>query len=116
MATTAAAVVGASLDELAREGARRMLEAALAAEVIGVLLGPAIAEQPRDGHLQRLGTVGGIALEEPLGRIIRAWLRQRPGLFSNLLPMFEVKGHLYESDIGDLERSIDTTNCSGEDR
>jgi len=29
MATTAAAVVGPSLDELAREGARRMLEAAL---------------------------------------------------------------------------------------
>ncbi len=33
MATTAAAVVGASLDELAREGARRMLVAALEAEV-----------------------------------------------------------------------------------
>jgi hypothetical protein len=32
-ATTAAAVVGLSLDELAREGARRMLVAALEAEV-----------------------------------------------------------------------------------
>jgi hypothetical protein len=37
MATTAAAVVGLSLDELAREGARRMLVAALEAEVADYL-------------------------------------------------------------------------------
>ena len=36
-ATTAAAVVGPSLDELAREGARRMLVAALEVEVADYL-------------------------------------------------------------------------------
>ena len=50
-ATTAAAVVGASLDELAREGARRMLVAALEAEVAEYLARHGEARDER-GHAE----------------------------------------------------------------
>jgi hypothetical protein len=70
-ATTAAAVVGPSLDELAREGARRMLVAALEAEVADYVarFGAARderghAEVMRNGHGRtRKVTVGAGTLE-----------------------------------------------------
>ena len=76
-ATTAAAVVGPSLDELAREGARRMLVAALEAEVAEYL---ARHEEARDerghaavvrnGHGQpRKVTVGAGTLEVRAPRV-----------------------------------------------
>ncbi|HEV2087592.1 MAG TPA: IS256 family transposase [Cryptosporangiaceae bacterium] len=76
-ATTAAAVVGASLDELAREGARRMLVAALEAEVADYLarFGEARderghAEVVRNGHGRpRQVTVGAGTLEVRAPRV-----------------------------------------------
>ena len=77
MATTAAAVVGPSLDELAREGARRMLVAALEAEVADYLARHAEArderghaEVVRNGHGQpRKVTVGAGTLEVRAPRV-----------------------------------------------
>ena len=77
MATTAAAVVGLSLDELAREGARRMLVAALEAEVAEYVarFGEARderghAEVVRNGHGQaRKVTVGAGTLEVRAPRV-----------------------------------------------
>ena len=77
MATTAAAVVGPSLDELAREGARRMLVAALEAEVADYVarFGEARdarghAEVVRNGHGQvRKVTVGAGTLEVRAPRV-----------------------------------------------
>jgi putative transposase len=76
-ATTAAAVVGLSLDELAREGARRMLVAALEAEVADYLVqyGAARdarghAEVVRNGHGRpRKVTVGAGTLEVQAPRV-----------------------------------------------
>lgn len=76
-ATTAAAVVGLSLDELAREGARRMLVAALEAEVADYLaqVGAARDERGhaavvRNGHGQpRKVTVGAGTLEVRAPRV-----------------------------------------------
>jgi transposase-like protein len=76
-ATTAAAVVGLSLDELAREGARRLLVAALEAEVADYL---ARHEEARDerGHAEvvrnghgrpRTVTVGAGTLEVRAPRV-----------------------------------------------
>src|SRR3954466_14560777 len=77
MATTAAAVVGPSLDELAREGARWMLVAALEAEVADYVarFGAARDEQGhaevvRNGHGQpRKVTVGAGTLEVRAPRV-----------------------------------------------
>ena len=77
MATTAAAVVGPSLDELAREGARRMLVAALEAEVADYLARyeeardeRGHAEVVRNGHGQaRKVTVGAGTLEVRAPRV-----------------------------------------------
>jgi len=77
MATTAAAVVGPSLDELAREGARRMLVAALEAEVADYVarFGAARderghAEVVRNGHGQpRKVTLGAGTLEVRAPRV-----------------------------------------------
>jgi putative transposase len=77
LATTAAAVVERSLDELAREGARRMLVAALEAEVADYLarFGDARderghAEVVRNGHGQpRKVTVGAGTLEVRAPRV-----------------------------------------------
>jgi putative transposase len=76
-ATTAAAVVGPSLDELAREGARRMLVAALEAEVADYVarFGAARdarghAEVVRNGHGQpRKVTLGAGTLEVRAPRV-----------------------------------------------
>jgi putative transposase len=76
-ATTAAAVVGPSLDELAREGARRMLAAALEAEVADYVarFGEARderghAEVVRNGHGQpRKVTLGAGTLEVRAPRV-----------------------------------------------
>jgi putative transposase len=77
MATTAAAVVGPSLDELAREGARRMLVAALEAEVADYVARfgevrdeRGHAEVVRNGHGQaRKVTVGAGTLEVRAPRV-----------------------------------------------
>jgi putative transposase len=77
IATTAAAVVGLSLDELAREGARRLLVTALEAEVAAYLarFGEARderghAEVVRNGHGQpRKVTVGAGTLEVRAPRV-----------------------------------------------
>ena len=77
MATTAAAIVGLSLDELAREGARRMLVAALEAEVTDYVarFGAARderghAEVVRNGHGQpRKVTLGAGTLEVRAPRV-----------------------------------------------
>src|SRR5688500_20244183 len=76
-ATTAAAVVGPSLDELAREGARRMLVAALEAEVADYVArcGEARderghAEVVRNGHGRpRKVTLGAGTLEVRAPRV-----------------------------------------------
>src|SRR3954449_5441955 len=76
-ATTAAAIVGPSLDELAREGARRMLVAALEAEVADYLAryGEARDERGhaavvRNGHGQpRKVTLGAGTLEVRAPRV-----------------------------------------------
>lgn len=43
-------------------------------QAVGLLLGPAVAEESGDSDLERLGGAGRVALEEPLGGVVTAWL------------------------------------------
>src|SRR5215210_1728646 len=115
-ATTAAAVVGLSLDELARQGARRLLVAALEAEVTDYLaqFGPARderghAEVVRNGHGRprpvTLGT-GTVAVRAPRvddrrvvegdkqtfrSRILPPYVRRSPKV-AEVLPLLYLHG------------------------
>ena len=62
------------------------------------LAGPAVAEQPGDGDLQRVIRAARVAVEKPLCRVVRMRLRQALRVFlgGDSLPMGEVEWRLFE--------------------
>ena len=63
-----------------------------------------IAQQPGHGHLQRVDRAGGVALEEPLRRVVRVGIGQAVGVLfvGDFLPVVEVEGDFRKRCISDL--------------
>ena len=85
---------------------------ASAVEVVRLLIGPAVAEQPGDGDLERVGRALRVALEEPLGRVVAVGFGEAVGVLlgGDVLPAFEVEGNLDERGVSDIHFGIDATH------
>lgn len=67
-------------------------------ELVRLLVGPSVADQAREGDVQRLLGAKYVALEEPLGGILGVRLGEavRVLLLGDLLPVSEVEGDLVQ--------------------
>ena len=74
-------------------------------ELVRLLIGPAVAEQPGHGDLERVGRALRVALEEPLGGVVAVGFGEAVGVFlgGDLLPAFEVEGDLDERSVRDIQ-------------
>ena len=81
-------------------------------EVVRFLLGPAVATQPGHGDLERIRRALGMALEEPLGRVVAVGFGETVRVFlgGDLLPALEVEWDLYQGLVSNLRRLIDVLN------
>ena len=74
---------------------------ASAVEIVWLLVRPAIAEKPGDGDLERVGRALGVALEEPLGRVVAMGLGQTVRILSlrDASPVIQIEWHFQEGTI-----------------
>ncbi len=81
-------------------------------EVVRLLIGPAVAEQPGHGDLERVGRAVRVALEEPLGRVVAVGFGEAVRVFlgGDLLPAFEVERDFDERGVGDVQLLVDSAN------
>ena len=81
-------------------------------EVVRFLIGPAVAEQPGHGDLERVGRALRVALEEPLGGVVAVGFGEAVRVFlgGDLLPAFEVEGDLDQRGVRDVQLLVYTTD------
>ena len=81
----------------------------LAQAVIVFLLGPAVAQQPRNGHLKRLDALRRLPREHPLRWVVRARLRYRR-IHCLLTPAIDVKSGTFECVASYAETLVELTH------
>ena len=76
-----------------------------------MLYRPFIANESSNSYLKRIGSVGWMAVEDPLCRIVGIWSRQAVWTFfiRYLYPALQVEGDLDKRSVCHLQRLIDTS-------